>query len=69
MGLFFKTYGERFRSNLLRHIVLILLLKFLVLTALWWVLIKPNRIPMDSEKMGAHIVAPAANLNKENQHD
>jgi hypothetical protein len=43
------------RSRLVRHLVLVLILKAVLLTLLWHVFVKPNRVKVDGQAMGAHI--------------
>ena len=43
--------SRRLVSPLGRHLLLIVLVKALVLAGLWYVFIKPNKVPMDAERM------------------
>lgn len=64
-----KSFGNCFRSRLARHLLLMLLAKVLLLTMLWHVFIKPNRVSVDSERMGSHIAGASISTNRENHHD
>ena len=60
---------NRLRSGLGRHLVLVLVLKVLVLTALWHAFIKPYRVKVDQEVMSARLAGPSIQTNKGNSHD
>ena len=47
----------RFRPSdpLLRHLVTAVLLKLVVLTALWWTFIRDVRVEVDTERAAAHV--------------
>ncbi len=44
-------------SRLLRHLAIAVIVKLLVLTALWWLFIRDQRVPVDAERAAAAIVA------------
>lgn len=44
-------------SRLLRHLAIAVMVKLLVLTALWWLFIRDQRVPVDAERAAAAIVA------------
>lgn len=60
---------NRLRSGLGRHLVLLLILKVLVLTALWHAFIKPYRVKVDQDVMSARLAGPSIQTNRENSHD
>lgn len=60
---------NRLRSGLGRHLVLVLILKVLVLTALWHAFIKPYRVKVDQDVMSARLAGPSIQTNRENSHD
>lgn len=60
---------RRLRSGLGRHLILVLVLKVVLLTALWYAFIKPYRVTVDHNVMSARIVGPASPVNRENSHD
>lgn len=41
------THDER---RLLRHLVIAVAVKLVVLTALWWVFVRDNHVPVDAEQ-------------------
>ncbi|HYR25915.1 MAG TPA: hypothetical protein VEQ09_08790 [Aquabacterium sp.] len=46
--------------RLLRHLVLAVMLKLLVLTALWWVFVRDARVSVDVDQVGQQIGGAAA---------
>ncbi len=60
---------SRLRSGLGRHLILVLALKVVLLTALWFAFIKPYHVTVDENVMGARIVGPANPTIRENSHD
>lgn len=62
--------GVRWRvSRLAWHLCWILALKFVVLTALWHVFIKPNRVPVDARAMETHLTGRPSAPSTESNHD
>lgn len=45
--------------RLLRHLVIAVLVKLAILTALWWLFVRDARVSVDTERAGARITAPA----------
>jgi hypothetical protein len=64
-----ESFLDRLRSGLGRHLVLVLILKVLVLTALWHAFIKPYRVKVDQDVMSARMAGPSIQTNRENSHD
>lgn len=64
-----EDFLTRLRSGLGRHLVLVLILKVLVLTALWHAFIKPYRVKVDQDVMSARLAGPSIQTNRENSHD
>ena len=56
---------NRILSPLGRHLLLIVLVKALVLTGLWFVFIKPNKVSMDAERMEQRMGSGTASPTKE----
>jgi len=50
----------RVSDPLLRHLAAAVLLKLVVLTALWWVFVRDDRVDVDAERAAAHVGAGAA---------
>jgi multidrug resistance efflux pump len=50
--------------RLLRHLVIAVVVKLLILTALWWFFIRDNRVPVDADtsaqQMGLSPAIPGA---------
>lgn len=64
-----ESFFNRLRSGLGRHLVLVLILKVLVLTAIWHAFIKPYRVKVDQDVMSARLAGPSIQTNKGNSHD
>ena len=65
-----KQPGERGRSRLARHLVIVLLVKIVLLTALWHAFIKPNKVSVDVDAMGSRIAGTPYLLHEEEKaHD
>lgn len=64
-----ESFFNRLRAGLGRHLVLVLILKVLVLTALWHTFIKPYRVKVDQDVMSARLAGPSNPTNKGNSHD
>lgn len=66
-----KNKKEGVRPNLARHLVIVLLIKIVLLTALWHVFIKPYRIKVDEDAMGSRIAGAVSGsqLSQEKTHD
>ncbi|MDP1900631.1 MAG: hypothetical protein Q8K96_09290 [Rubrivivax sp.] len=45
-------------QRLVRHLVTAVLVKLVVLTALWWVFVRDARVPVDAEQTAAQIGTP-----------
>lgn len=50
--------------HLLRHIVIAVLVKLLVLTALWWGFVRDARVSVDTESAAARITVSATTQGK-----
>lgn len=50
--------------RLLRHLVVAILLKLVVLTALWWALVRDERVSVDSGRAAVRIATPSAGAAK-----
>lgn len=49
---------------LLRHLTLVVVIKLVLITALWWAFIRDAKVPVDPGAMAAQVAAPAsAKLN------
>ena len=46
-------------SRLLHHLVWVIVLKLVVLTAIWWAFVRSERVAVGPQQAAAHIVAPA----------
>lgn len=46
--------------RLLRHLLIAVAVKIVVLTLLWWVFIREARVPVDSERAAAHLGGAAS---------
>lgn len=46
--------------RLLRHLLIAVAIKIVVLTLLWWVFIREARVPVDSERAAAHLGGAAS---------
>ncbi|MCZ4312195.1 hypothetical protein O4H66_02155 [Comamonadaceae bacterium G21597-S1] len=52
------THDER---RLLRHLVIAVTVKLVVLTALWWVFVRDNHVQVDAEQSAQQLgITPAA---------
>ena len=56
-------------SGLRFHIILVLVLKLALLTALWLVFVKPLRVNVNVETMGARIAGTSIQTPTEENHD
>ena len=66
------AYGNKARaprSRLMRHLLIALLVKIVLLAALWHVFIRPNRLAVDAESMGGRIVGAPPQIHREKGHD
>lgn len=52
-------------GTLVRKLVLAVVLKLVVLTLLWGVFIKDEKVPVNSEATAAHLLTPSAVAPKE----
>ena len=60
----------RGRSRLARHLAIVLLVKVVLLTALWHAFIKPNKVTVDVDAMGSRIAGTPSQLHEEEKaHD
>lgn len=41
--------------RLLRHLITAVVIKLVVLTALWWLFIRDVRVPVDTDRIGQHL--------------
>ena len=57
------------KSGLGRYLVVALILKAVVLTLLWHVFIKPNRVTVNEAAMGSHLAATHLQTQLEKSHD
>jgi len=64
-----ESIFNRLCAGLGRHLGLVLILKVLVLTALWHAFIKPYRVKVDQDVMSARLVGPSNPSNKGSSHD
>ena len=46
--------------RLVREITLVIVLKLILITALWWAFIRDAKVPVDPGTMAAQVVAPAS---------
>jgi uncharacterized protein involved in cysteine biosynthesis len=53
----------RDEHTLLRHLVLAVLLKLALLTALWWVFVRDAHVAVDAQSTASHLGGPAAPLS------
>lgn len=54
----FMYTGEGMTSadrRLLRHLITAVMIKLVVLTALWWLFIRDARVPVDTDRIGQHL--------------
>jgi len=66
----FSVGGVRLRvSRLAWHLTWILALKFVLLTVLWHVFIKPERVRIDAQAMEARLTRPSQVSSMESSHD
>ena len=49
-------------NPLLRHLVIAVVLKLVVLTALWWAFVRDERVSIDVERAAAHLGATTATV-------
>ena len=47
-------------QGLLRHLVVVVLIKLALITALWWAFIRDAKVAVDTGAMAAQMVAPAS---------
>ena len=47
-------------QGLLRHLTLVLVIKLVLITALWWVFIRDAKVAVDPGAMAAQVLAPAS---------
>ena len=47
-------------QGLLRHIVVVVVIKLVLITALWWAFIRDSKVAVDPGAMAAQVVAPAS---------
>lgn len=45
--------------RLFRHLLIVVLVKLVVLTILWWTFVREARVSVDPERAAARITAPA----------
>lgn len=58
------------KSRLVRHLAIVLILKIILLTLLWHAFIKPNKVKVNIDAMGAHLTGPnQLQHQEENRHD
>ncbi len=58
------------KSRLARHLAVVLILKVILLTLLWHAFIKPNKVKVNVEAMGAHMTGThQLQHQEENSHD
>lgn len=49
------------KSWLVRHLALVLLIKIVLITALWWAFFRGNKVPVDDARAATHLLgSPAA---------
>lgn len=51
-------------SGLGRHLVFLVILKIVLLFGLWYTLIKPHKVKIDSDRAAAHIATPSNQINQ-----
>lgn len=51
-------------SGLGRHLVFLVILKIVLLFGLWYALIKPYKVKIDSNQAAAHIAQPSNQINQ-----
>jgi hypothetical protein len=64
-----RNLFRRWRPGLGRHLVLLLVLKAILLAGLWQVFVKPCRVAINSDTMGARVAGSTNQTNRENSHD
>ena len=47
-------------QGLLRHIVVVVVIKLVLITALWWAFIRDSKVAVDPAAMAAQLSTPAA---------
>ena len=52
-------------KRLLRHLVIAVVVKLIVLTGLWWACIRDARVHVDTDQAAAHIGTPASKGGKQ----
>jgi hypothetical protein len=63
------TFSSLLQSRLGRHLIWVLIIKLILLSALWYVFIKPHRVEVDAATMRDHMLGQPAINNQEIQHD
>jgi hypothetical protein len=51
---------------LLEKLAIVLLLKLVVLAALWWGFVRDQRVPLNGDRVAAQLLQSASNTAKEN---
>jgi cbb3-type cytochrome oxidase subunit 3 len=51
-------------QGLLRHLVVVVLIKLVLITTLWWVFIRDARVSVDSAAMAAQVSTSALRLHQ-----
>jgi hypothetical protein len=51
------------RWRLIHHLLVVLAVKFILLALLWCAFIRPNKVAVDADVMGGHIVGAAPRLS------
>ena len=46
--------------RLVREITLVIVLKLILITALWWAFVRDAKVPVEAGAMAAQVVAPAS---------
>lgn len=54
-------------QGLFRHLVVVVLIKLMLITALWWVFIRDARVAVDSAAMAARVSTSALPLHQPTQ--
>lgn len=52
------------RRGLGRHLIFLVILKIVLLFALWYTLIKPHKVKINSDQAAAHIAQPSNQINQ-----
>lgn len=51
-------------QGLLRHLVVVVLIKLVLITALWWAFVRESRVSVDSAAMAAQVSTAALPLHQ-----